>query len=107
MANINGRGKTWEKRELTYLRKNWLLLELRELSNKLGRTMYAIQQQAIKMELPKKPRANTVPDGHVQFIRDNKGKMSVKDMAKYIQCSTPNVYRIAHANGIRFRTPAP
>ena len=99
------RREAWTEQETKLLRELWLERDLMSLSEALGRTVCAIEQFARSLGLPKRPRANAVPQERIDFIRDNVGKMTVIEMAEVIRCPPVTVYKIARNNGISFRAP--
>lgn len=103
MANKNGRGKTWSANNILFLVENWRKLTTEQLSQKLNRSESAIKQKAFMLRLPKKPRRNATPPERVEYIRSNAGKMTVKEIAAYINCPPATIYTIGRKHKISFK----
>lgn len=98
------RREAWSERENDILRAYWLSVDFYSLSNRLDRSVCGIKQQARKLGLPTRT-LHLVPSETINFIRENVGILSAKQMGEHLGYSTQGIYSIARRNGVRFRAP--
>ena len=96
-------GKSWSNKNILWLCDNWEKLSIHELAEKLARTEAAVKQQAAKLKLPRKDRANGVPKERIDYILKHVGKKTIQEIADDLGLATPTVYNHCRTNGIRIR----
>jgi DNA-directed RNA polymerase specialized sigma24 family protein len=105
MRNSNTTWFHWTPSDDRFLAYHWPLtrLSVRDIADKLDRTESAVKQRAAALGLGRKRRMNTPPDEALAFIKQNIGKMSVRQMAEKLGYSPQGVYSMAHRNNVSFR----
>lgn len=92
----------WTEPEAEFLKENWLKLSIYDLSEKLDRTVSAIQAYATKHKLPTRPAINAIPKEHVSYVVEFAGIIPLDEMAEHLGYSKEKVYSIGYRNGVKF-----
>lgn len=97
------KNNVWTEEELQFVRENMDKLAYKEMAEVLGRTEAAVKRQAAKMrqsdpnlaKYRKKTIKTSVPNAwkeeELQFVRENKGKMTYKEMSKILGRTVPAI----------------
>lgn len=95
-------GKPWTYRELAFLRDNYEDMTCEEIGRILGRSAAAVENQAERMGIYKKPRGRWSEE-EIRFLTEHHADMTYRDIGIELGRSEESVHSMARYLGLRKR----
>lgn len=90
--------KTWTEKDVEFLRENYRILSIEEISLKLNRTPHSIEVKASKIGI-RKTKKWTQKD--IKFLKENYNLMSNPELGSALEVSVGSIERKANEYGLR------